>query len=165
MGKIALLLVILLLSGVSVLGCAQTGAQPRGWSGGTIVNDTMFLGSMDGKLVAVNTLSGSYLWGVPLDAPPPAGGGFGCAASSSSVAIYGSPAVDGDLVFIAYSRETYTLAGVWRDFMNRVRQDIPFFTFYGILLLVVSGLLVVSLVRRHTSDIRVRSQQSSDQQG
>jgi len=72
--------------------------------------------------------------------------------------------VDGDLVFTAYSQETYTLAGVWRDFTSRVRQDIPFFVCYGILLLLVLGLLVTSLVKRDTSDVHEHSQRNPDQQ-
>ena len=111
LGKILLLLVILLLSGVSVFGCVQTGAQPRGWSGGTIANNTLFLGSMEGELVAVNTSDGSHLWGVPLETSSPATGGFGCAAQSAVVAIYGSPAVDGDLVYIGgYNGKVYAIS-------------------------------------------------------
>jgi len=55
--------------------------------------------------------------------------------------------VAGDLVFTAYGQETYTFAGVWRDFASRVQQDIPFFICYGFLVLVVFGLLIVSLLR------------------
>jgi hypothetical protein len=56
--------------------------------------------------------------------------------------------VAGDLVFTAYSQETYTFASVWGDFIGRVQQDIPFFICYGVLLLVVLGLLIVSLAKR-----------------
>ena len=51
MGKIWILVVILLLGSLIFLGC--TGTVPRGWSGGTIAEGTIFLGSMDGELVAV----------------------------------------------------------------------------------------------------------------
>lgn len=44
-------------------------------------------------------------------------------------------AVDGDLVFTAYSRQTFTLSGVLRDFVSRVSQDVPFFAVYGVLIL------------------------------
>lgn len=57
--------------------------------------------------------------------------------------------VAGDLVFTAYSQETYSFAGVWRDLASRVQQDIPFFICYGFLILVVFGLLIASLLR-HT---------------
>ncbi len=98
LGKALLLLVILLVSGLAVSGCAR-GAQPKGWSGGMIANGTLFLGSMEGKLVALNTSDGSRLWEVTLETTKPAGG-FGCALASTSVAIYGTPAVDGELVYV-----------------------------------------------------------------
>jgi len=51
--KISLLLVILLLGGLVFSGCrAGMGAVPKGWSGGTIVDGTLLVGSMEGKLVA-----------------------------------------------------------------------------------------------------------------
>lgn len=59
-------------------------------------------------------------------------------------------AVAGDLVFTAYSREIFTLAGVVQDFVSRATQDVPFFTCYGILILSVCIALILSL-RRHPS--------------
>ncbi|MFC2071288.1 PQQ-binding-like beta-propeller repeat protein [Chloroflexota bacterium] len=101
--KILLLLVILLLGVLAPSGCTGVGTIPRGWSGGVIADDTLFVGSMDGKLVAMSISDGSRLWAVPLESPEASGGGFGCAApASTSVAIYGSPAVaaDLDLVYV-----------------------------------------------------------------
>ena len=108
--KLSFLLVVLLLTGVSILGCTRTGTEPKGWSGGAIANDALFLGSMEGKLVAVNILDGSRLWEVLLETEAPAGG-FGCAPASTAVAIYGSPAVDGDLVYVGgYNGKVYAYA-------------------------------------------------------
>jgi len=98
--KILLLLVILLLGGVSVSGCAPRGSQPKGWSGVTAADDTLFLGSMEGKLVAIDISSGARLWAVPLGTPKPTSGGFGCAAPAASVAIYGTPTVNGEMVYV-----------------------------------------------------------------
>jgi outer membrane protein assembly factor BamB len=98
--RILLLLVILLLGGLNVVGCAPGGSQPKGWSGGAIVENTLFLGSMEGKLVAVDISDGARLWEVPLVFSKPTSGGFGCGAPASSVAIYGTPAVSGDLVYV-----------------------------------------------------------------
>ncbi len=112
LGKILLLLAMLLLCGLTVFGCIG-GALPKGWSGGTIANDTLFLGSMDGRLIAINLSDNSSLWEVPLETPKPTGGGFSfsCAPASTSVAIYGSPAVDGDLVYIGgYNGKIYALS-------------------------------------------------------
>lgn len=48
----------------------------------------------------------------------------------------------GDIAFIAYTQETFTLADIWHDFYSRASQDRPFFIFYCSVL----GLLVVALV-------------------
>ncbi len=95
--KIPLLLVILLLSGLASSSCTGVGTIPKGWSGGVIADDTLFVGSREGELVAANTTDGSRLWAVPLEGSEAAGGGFGCAPASTSVAIYGTPAMAADL--------------------------------------------------------------------
>ena len=75
LAKILLLLVILLVSGLTSLGCIK-GLQPIGWSGGTVADGTLFVGSKEGKLVAVNIADGSRQWSEPLKASSQ-GGGFG----------------------------------------------------------------------------------------
>ncbi|GAI09624.1 unnamed protein product, partial [marine sediment metagenome] len=49
-GKVLLLLVmiVVLIGGAAASGCARTGAVPKGWSGVTIADGTLFLGSMEG---------------------------------------------------------------------------------------------------------------------
>lgn len=99
--KISLLLLSILLGIIAFSGCrAALGAVARGWSGGVIDSGVLFVGSMEGNLVATNTTDGSLLWAVPLEAPESSDGGFGCAQASTAVVIYGSPAVAGDLVCI-----------------------------------------------------------------
>lgn len=107
--KMLLLLVMLLVitSGVTGLGCIR-GLQPIGWSGGVIADDTLFVGSKEGRLVAVSIASGGRQWSEPLKASASAGGlgcaatayGGGCGGASAKVAIYGTPTVSGDLVYI-----------------------------------------------------------------
>ena len=97
---IALVVLVLLLVGTSAFGCAQTGAEARGWSGIVVADDTLFLGSMTGKIVALNTASGARVW--PQDFAlegQQTTGGFGCAPAAQPVAVYGTPAVAGDLVY------------------------------------------------------------------
>ena len=110
LGRMLLLPVILVLVGVTVSGCAPIGGQPRGWSGGTIADGTLFFGSMKGKLVALNTSDGSLLWNpFTLETSRPSGG-FGCAPASTTVAIYGTPAVAEDLVYVGgYSGKIYAI--------------------------------------------------------
>ena len=80
----------------------------RGWSGGVVADDVLFIGSMEGMLIALNVSDGSRQGDpVALEAePPPSGGLVGCLpttcapAASTAVALYSSPAVNGDLVYI-----------------------------------------------------------------
>ncbi|MDO8687900.1 MAG: PQQ-binding-like beta-propeller repeat protein [Dehalococcoidales bacterium] len=96
----ALLLVVLFLTGLIVTGCVGGTTVPRGWSGGTIVDSTLFIGSMEGKLVTISTVDGSRLRAVALGDTAPAAG-FGCSAPApKTVAIYGSPAVSDNLVYV-----------------------------------------------------------------
>lgn len=95
--KLLVLLVILLVGGLMV-GCAPT-TQPRGWSGGVLADGKLFLGSMEGKLVALNASGGAQFWSTTLETTKQ-GSSFGCAAPPSSVAIYGTPAVFEDLVYV-----------------------------------------------------------------
>ncbi len=106
-GKILLLTVILLLGGLVFLGC--TGAIPKGWSGGAIADEALVLGSMEGKLVALDKSSGARLWEIPFEASS-SGGGFGCATASTAVAIYGTPAVGDELVYgSGYNGKVYAI--------------------------------------------------------
>ena len=52
----------------------------------------------------------------------------------------------GDIAFIAYTQETFTLADIWNDFYSRASQDKPFFRFYCSLLALLFLALVVTLV-------------------
>jgi outer membrane protein assembly factor BamB len=97
---------MLLLSGLIASGCIS-GLQPVGWSGGIVADGTLFLGSTEGKLVAVNIADQTSQWSESLQASGSTGR-FGCAAGLEGVAIYGSPAVAGDLVYIGgYNGKIY----------------------------------------------------------
>lgn len=111
-GALLLAIVVLPVS-ISVFGCVPTGAVPRGWSGGVVTGDTLLLGSMEGSLVALNTSSGARLWPADftLKASAPSGG-FGCAQGGQrAVAIYGTPAVANDMVYVGgYNGKIYALS-------------------------------------------------------
>jgi outer membrane protein assembly factor BamB len=106
---------VMLLAVVLVgFGCVR-GLQPIGWSGGAVAGDTLFVGSREGKLVAFSLADEGLLWSEPLRSSQ--AGGFGCLASSAGggcsgaaagVALYGTPVVDGDRVYIgAYNGKFY----------------------------------------------------------
>ncbi len=95
-----LLLLVLLMGALGVLGCGAR-SQPKGWSGVAVADDALFVGSMEGKLVAVGISSHSRLRAdITLKSSQPRSG-FGCAAASTVVAIYGTPVVSGGLVYVA----------------------------------------------------------------
>jgi outer membrane protein assembly factor BamB len=92
--KISLLLLVFLLTGLFLSGCiGGSRATIGGWSGGTISDSTLFIGSMEGKLVAVNITDSSLLWTASLPSPVSGGNALGCATTSTPVAMYGSPVV------------------------------------------------------------------------
>ena len=129
------LVTILLLVGLTFSGCVGIRTSPQGGSGGVVADGTLFLcpalkqatggfgcaaPQTEGKLVAVNTSDGSRLWEVSLEASRPVGGGgFGCAPATVPVAIYGNPAVAGDLVYVGgYTGRIYAISA-----RTRLSQD------------------------------------------
>ncbi|MFC1899206.1 PQQ-binding-like beta-propeller repeat protein [Chloroflexota bacterium] len=103
--KILILLVIMLVVLVTT-GCIR-GLYPLGWSGATGDENTLFLGSMEGRLAAVDAREGSWMWS---DQLPSSGvrAGFGCTAAPSGTAIYGTPVLQDDLVYLGgYNGKVY----------------------------------------------------------
>jgi len=96
-----LLLVLFIVSIIAVSGCVQGRGQPRGWSGVAVDGDTLFVGSMEGKLVSAKISTHARQWADVTLETTQRSGGFGCAPSSSVVAIYGTPAISGDSVYVA----------------------------------------------------------------
>jgi eukaryotic-like serine/threonine-protein kinase len=112
------ILVCVLLAGVILLTSCVSGMTPVGWSGVAINNGTLYMGSKEGRLVSfkpddltttmraealkdASSGSGSCLGGGSL------GGSSGC-GGTPAVAIYGTPALAGDLVYIAgYNGKIY----------------------------------------------------------
>jgi outer membrane protein assembly factor BamB len=130
------LALILLLFGLTLFGCAGIRSSPEGISGGVVADDTLFLcpsikqsaggfgctctaPSLEGKLVAVDTSNGNLLWEVSLEVSRATSGGFGCAPSATPVAVYGNPAVVGDMVYVAsYNGRIYAVSA-----STRLSQD------------------------------------------
>lgn len=57
-----------------------------------------------------------------------------------SMYIDGQP-TKGDIAFIAYTKEAFTLSGMGNDFYVRANQDKPFFIFYCSTLIVLLGMI------------------------
>jgi len=124
-GKLLLLLaVILVLGGLLFSGCTVR-SKPIGWSGVAVTDDALFVASLEGELVGLNKSDGTSLWpGRPQE------------TSGEKVAVYGTPAVDGDLVYVGgYDGRVHTIKS---DLGYRDRVYPP----DGNLEPIVSGLVV-----------------------
>jgi outer membrane protein assembly factor BamB len=104
--KVPLIIAAILAIGLVSSGCIR-GVAPVGWSGGAVSGGTLYVGSHEGRLVAINLSDESRQFAEPLKAVTQSGmfgcapAGGGCGAGVSRVAIYGTPVVVGDLVYIA----------------------------------------------------------------
>lgn len=112
-GKILFLAVIVLLLGVIGFSCVE-GLTAIGWSGGAVSDNTLYVGTQQGRLVAIDLTDRSRLSAEELSAGGTGGGLFGCmpvgggCAGGSGVAIYGTPAYSDELVYIAgYNGRVY----------------------------------------------------------
>lgn len=94
----------LLIAGFLLLsGCA--GAPLRGWSGPVVAEDSLYVGTMEGKLVGYTLVSEPRLAAVEWWRFPPRG-------EPGLFAIYGTPFVEEGIVYIgAYSGKVYAIDG------------------------------------------------------
>jgi serine/threonine-protein kinase len=92
--KILFLVVIALLP-LILVSCIPGTAQPKGgWSGPTVHDGIIYVGSRDGRVVAINSSTQSQQWDYTF----------------TSTTIYTTPIVDGDLVYVGtYSGQAYAL--------------------------------------------------------
>ncbi len=113
--RIAFLLALVIIVGLVGFGCVS-GLSQVGWSGGTVSDGTLYVGSQTGRLVAINLSDDSRLWGeplVPVSQPgilgcSPATSGGGCGGGSAGVPVYGNPVVSGNLTYMAgYNGKVY----------------------------------------------------------
>jgi outer membrane protein assembly factor BamB len=107
LGKLTLLIIIVTIM-LFAGACTGLGSQQAGWSGVIVADGNVYFGSGSGNLIALDTESGGELWRKPFTAS--GSGGFGCAPSDASVPLYGTPVVDGELVYISgYDGKIYAL--------------------------------------------------------
>ncbi len=108
-GIIALVVLVLAVA-VVVTGCA--GAPVRGWSGPSVASDFLYVGSITGKLIALENVSGTSFrvaWEKPFETSA-SGGLFSCGQISTPMSTYGVPAIQGDKVYVgAYDGNIYSI--------------------------------------------------------
>jgi outer membrane protein assembly factor BamB len=101
-----LLLVVLALAALAAVGCA--GAPSRGWSGPLVSDNVLYVGTLQGKIVALDLTTADLSKGFPpemrwdpLDVVGSlGGGGFSCGSVSKPMGMYGTPAVENERVYI-----------------------------------------------------------------
>ncbi len=95
--KLILLALPLLL--LALLGCAGRIATPEGWSGGVVDDDTLYIGTRQGDVRALNTENGETRWRFTL-----------LGEDESLRGVYGTPALYEDTLFVGgYDRVLYAL--------------------------------------------------------
>jgi len=109
--KILLLLVVIALLPLTLVSCISGGTQSAGgWPGTTVHDGIIYAGSTDGRVVAINSSTENLEWSysiAPVTAPS---SGLSCGQTSATTAIYGTPVVDRDIVYIGtYSGQVYAL--------------------------------------------------------
>jgi outer membrane protein assembly factor BamB len=108
--KILFLVVIALLP-LTLVSCISGSAQlAKGWSGTVVHNGIAYVGTVDGRVVAINSSTENLEWSystTPVTAPS---SGLSCGQTSVPTAIYGTPVVDRDIVYIGtYSGQVLAL--------------------------------------------------------
>jgi outer membrane protein assembly factor BamB len=107
--KILIVILIALLP-LTLVSCLPGGTQSAGgWAGTAIRDGIIYAGTLDGRVVALNSSTGELVWDYPI-ATTTTSGGLSCGETSVPTAIYTTPVVDMDMVYIGtYSGEVYAL--------------------------------------------------------
>jgi len=108
--KILILIVIALLP-LILVSCAPWGTQSAGgWAGTSVYEGTVYVGTLDGRVAAVNSSTGNLEWSYSIAPVTSPSGGLSCGETSVPTAIYGTPLVDRDIVYIGtYSGQVLAL--------------------------------------------------------
>jgi len=60
-----------------------------------------YLTSLKGNLIALNSSNGNPLWEIPIESQNNSGNFLGCSNTAASVAVYGTPAINEDIIYLA----------------------------------------------------------------
>jgi outer membrane protein assembly factor BamB len=122
-GLISLLIAAILTIAIFGFSCVS-GLSAVGWSGGVVGNNTLYVGSMEGRLAAINLIDDSRQWAEPLKVQAQSGllsctSALSCGGGTSRVPIYATPVISDNLVYVAgyngkiYAYNTINLAQRW----------------------------------------------------
>ncbi|RLC69003.1 MAG: hypothetical protein DRH97_01360, partial [Chloroflexi bacterium] len=91
-------LAVICLLGLLGVSCIGGGTQPGGWAGVTVHDGIIYAGTLDGRVVAINATSRDLQWSRPIVTEP--SGGLACDPAAVPAAIYATPIVVGDFVYV-----------------------------------------------------------------
>jgi len=98
--KILLLIVIVLLP-LTLASCSPWGSQSAGgWAGTAIHDGIIYVGTKDSRVVAINSSTENIEWDYPIAPVTAPSSGLSCGETSVPTAIYSTPVVDRDIVYI-----------------------------------------------------------------
>jgi outer membrane protein assembly factor BamB len=124
----ALFVLLLVVTALVASGCSA--APSRGWSGPLVSDNVLYVGTIQGKILALdlaNIEEGEPTppWEPKLVAKPKGGGGFTCSGTlSSAMGIYGTPVISSGRIYIGgYSGQV-----LWIDTDGSSVSDPPFET-------------------------------------
>jgi outer membrane protein assembly factor BamB len=109
-----LLVVVIALLPLVLVSCIGATQATGGWSGPTVYDDVIYVASRDGGVVAVNLSNRDVVWFYEMVTT--SGGGLGCGPTSAPMAIYATPIVDGDIVYVGtYGGQVLALSSLARN--------------------------------------------------
>jgi outer membrane protein assembly factor BamB len=108
--KILFLILIALLP-LILVSCIPGTTQPTGgWSGTAFRDGIIYAGTRDGRVVAINSSTENPEWSYSTTPVTTPSGGLSCGQASVTTAIYSTPVVDRDIVYIGtYSGQVLAL--------------------------------------------------------
>ena len=120
--KQKILPIVILFLGLILASCVPGGTQQaQGWSGVVYNDGLLYVGSMDGEVIAVSPSTRNLEWSYTISTSSTSGGFMSCGQRSAPTAIYGTPVVDKDLVYIGvYNGKVIALNTLARS------QGLPF---------------------------------------
>ena len=133
--KILSLILSVITLGLIAIGCG--GPAYQGWSGFAGDEGILYFGSMDGRVLAINTSARSQglpfpsegEWVLPVRAPAASGGmcgPLGCMPTAQPTTVYGTPVVAGNLVYVAtYAGDNGKVMAINRLAPGYDEQGIP----------------------------------------
>ena len=113
---IIVFLILITLSVLVLASCVPGGREPaKGWAGPASDDGTVYVGTDQGSIVAVNSSNRNMEWSYAITTTAPSSF-LSCGQGSTSTTIYSTPVVDGDLVYVAsYSGRVLALSTVARQ--------------------------------------------------